>query len=372
MKQIIFFLLNPIQPKKVVHIILTVLSFIFIYHTSVWFLFTKQILDVPNNKRVGDLVRLNYQLASLQLRENLKVTLPFQHLESKNYTKQNIEIITIGDSFSNGGAGGTNPYYQDYIESIYNKRVLNISPSKMDTNYMETIISLYNNGLLDLIKPKLIILGSVERSVLLRFSKNINWDYNISQEQCLYNFKHSIFNQHKQKNISIINNGNYKFLINPLLYKFSKNTIERSGVYRTFLDRKLFNVQASKTLLFHKSALDNIPLTTKNNIKKLNDNLNKLAILLRKKHINLAFMPSVDKYNLYAPYISKNTFHNSTFFEKLRTLKKEYYFIDTKVILSRKLPNSQDLYYADDTHWNYTASKEIIQKIPFGTLMKEK
>ena len=363
--------IKPISPKKNVIAIFSMLSILFIFHTTVWFLFTKNILDIPSNLKIGDLARLSYQIQSIQLRDNSITNLDFKHLESKNYKHGTIDILTIGDSFSNGGAGGINPYYQDYIATIYQKKVLNISPSKMDKNYIETIMSLYNNGYLEKIKPKLIILGSVERAVIKRFTKEINWNYKISEEQSLKNFNHSVFNVHKQENISVINNGNYDFILNPILYQLANKPIQRSGVYRANLKCKLFSAKADKKLLFHKEEVENIPYTTNQNILILNNNLNKLASLLQKKNIKLAFMPAVDKYNLYSPYILNNKFPKSKFFELIRPLNKIYYFIDTKAILAPLLPKTKDLYYADDTHWNYIAAEEIIKYTPFNIILKE-
>ena len=75
-------------------------------------------------------------------------------------------------------------------------------------------------------------------------------------------------------------------------------------------------------------------------------------------------MPSVDKYNLYSKYIQNNQYQQSRFFEILRPLKKEYNFIDTKMILTRMLDNNiTDVYYSDDTHWSYKASKEIFNRV---------
>ena len=75
-------------------------------------------------------------------------------------------------------------------------------------------------------------------------------------------------------------------------------------------------------------------------------------------------MPSVDKYNLYSKYIRNNNYPKSTFFERLRPLKKDYKFIDTKIILENMLENNiTDVYYSDDSHWSYKASKEIFKQV---------
>jgi len=101
-------------------------------------------------------------------------------------------------------------------------------------------------------------------------------------------------------------------------------------------------------------------------IDKLNNNLNALSKILKKKNIKLYFMPAVDKYNLYSKYIVNNTYPQSIFFEELRKLPKEYTFIDTKTILLEELKKGvKDIYHSDDTHWSYKASEAIFKKVKF-------
>lgn len=372
MEQIYKFFIKPRHPKKIVVTLFVILSILFVFHTSVWFIFTKQILDTPCNFRVGDLVRLSYQIDSLHLRANINITLPLQHIESAKWKGEEIDIISVGDSFSNAEAGGENPYYQDYIETTHNMRVLNIPPSNLNTNYIERILGLYNNNLLDTIKPKIIIIESAERFVIDRFSKPINWDYSTTQEQALRDFKSSIFNKCDKRNVSIINNGNYDFILNPVIYTLSTSPVKRSGVYRMTLKKKLFSVKAAQTLLFHQSDLESIPKATVENIHNLNTNLNDLAHILAKKNIKLVFMPIVDKYNLYSNYLSNNPFNKSVFFEKLRPMRKNYYLLDTKAILQPLVESTQkDIFFADDTHWSPTASKTIINALPINQLLED-
>ena len=98
----------------------------------------------------------------------------------------------------------------------------------------------------------------------------------------------------------------------------------------------------------------------------MNDNLNLLSKKFKEKGIIFYFMPAVDKYDLYSKYIIDNNYPESTFFEKLRPLKKDYRFIDTKTILLKELQKGEkDVFYSDDTHWSYKASEAIFKKIKF-------
>jgi hypothetical protein len=73
-------------------------------------------------------------------------------------------------------------------------------------------------------------------------------------------------------------------------------------------------------------------------------------------------MPAVNKYDLYSDYISDNRQPNDPFFGTIRPLEKNYLFVDTKDILEKELIKGElDIFYSDDTHWSFKASKAIVQ-----------
>jgi len=343
------------KEKKYVYIF-TLLVFLFIgFHLMVWTFFTKDLFIYKDNMVVGDLGRMSYLTESLTLRKNEQI-LPSKHIQYNDNVE--VDVLSIGDSFSNGGGAGTNRYYQDYISTIQNLKVMNIQHS--NKGFIETVLILDGNGILDKLNPKIIILQSVERSAIKIYSKNIDWDIGLKNYSTLFLDKK--YNHSKPKP-SFINNLNYNALLYPLLYKYYDNAIF-SKTYISTLTRNLFSCENKDKLLFYVEDLKYIPKSNKKSIALLNNNLNKLQIKLKDKNIKLYFMPSVDKYNLYSKYIKNNQYKKSTFFEILREFKKEYNFIDTKMILEKMLDNNvSDVYYSDDTHWSYKASKEIFNKV---------
>jgi len=355
---------KPISPKNFALAIFVLLVLVFSFHTTVWHLATKNILAPQPSLHIGDLARLSYSLTSVHHKVDSNITLPKQHIKAHKWKGQKVDILTIGDSFSNGTAGGNNPFYQDYIASMTNTKVLNISTKR---DLIESVISLSNNGLLSKMSPKVIILESVERYVIDRFDIDINWDANYSKNDFLSDLSKT---EKKPQAASIINNGNYKYLINPLKYEYSSKPINISNVYKVPLSQELFSVEDPSHLLFYSEELDKILKATPQAIKKANKNLNDLAVFLQQKGVRLVFLPIVDKSNLYASYIVSNPFVQSALFEQLRPLPKQYYFVDTKAILQKALPKQLDLYYADDTHWSYHGSKITMQSIPFKELLK--
>ncbi|MEO2147945.1 MAG: hypothetical protein ABGW56_02690, partial [Flavobacteriaceae bacterium] len=147
--------------------IFTLLIVLFIgFHFVTWNFVTKELFTNKDNMDVGDLGRMSYLTKSLTLRRN-EQNLPLKHVQYNDNVE--IDVITIGDSFSNGGSAGSNKYYQDYIATIQNLEVMNIK-ARMG-GFIETVLILDSNGILDELNPKIIILQTVERSAISRFSE---------------------------------------------------------------------------------------------------------------------------------------------------------------------------------------------------------
>ena len=345
--------------KRYLQIFFTILLLFILFHFTIWHLYTKQLFQNNDNTHVGDLGRMSYHNDSLIFKEN-RVNLPKKHID---FTKiEKVDVITIGDSFSNGGAGGLNPFYQDYIASFYNFKVLNLEPSK--EGWVESILRLNSSGILDKLHPKVIILESIERGCVDRLSKKIDWNLTADEKTVIQDMKKRYPTQ-KEKT-SFINNLNYNALIYNLLYKFNDHAYS-SKVYIAPISKQLFSSQNPKELLFYFEDIKNLKKSNQKSIALLNENLNHLQEILKKKNIHLYFMPTPDKYDIYSKYIINNQYEQSHFFELLRGLKKEYTFIDTKAIIKQLIDdNEKDVYYPDDTHWSYKASAKIFEETKFN------
>jgi hypothetical protein len=233
---------------------------------------------------------------------------------------------------------------------------------------MENIIIWINSGLLDLLKPKVIILESVERLALVRFTSKMKWDENASLPFIIKAMKEQ--DRMPYPPVSMINTGNYKCFIYNLMYCFSPNAFNYSEAYRFDLDEPLFSAKADHTLLSYTQDITSLGLINQENVQKMNNNLNHLADLLAKKGIKLVFIPIVDKYDLYYDHLIKKTTENNHFFDLLRPLPKHYYFVDTKSALRMLVSqNVKDIFHADDSHWSNIASEKVISTIPFDRLI---
>lgn len=346
--------------KKYTYLTLTILLVFILMNAVIWKVWTEKILSTEYNG--GDLARMGYLPGSKLPRKNYD-DLPVRHIEEPDYHGQSIRVVTIGDSFSNGGGGGRNRYYQDYIASINQCGVLNIeSYQGLDNITLAAILS--NNGFLDRVRPKYLIVGASEKFCLSLYARPLDLSTTYSVEQ-LGRLKRMGYNITPKSTITFINQGNFKFLFNALLYRFSDNAFF-SKTYVLGLEKSLFSAKDADKLLFFREDLRVIPRTSEKSVAIVNDNLNKLADMLGKKGIRLYFLPSADKYNLYSGFVADNPYPPSTFFEELRKMPKQYTLIDTKAILLPELAKGvKDIYYPDDTHWSWKASKKIFETVRF-------
>ena len=334
--------------------LLLVLAFIF-FHFAIWNFYTKEIFNLPKNRIIGDLGRLSYATNSLMLRSEPHPIF----FNMNNWDRKPVDLLTIGDSFSNGG--GT--YYQNHLIKNQHLRILNIPNLTNVNNYIETISILNQTNFLNIINPKSILIESVERRAVERFSANIDFNKTVDNVNKL--LEHNMNSYDTPATLSFINTNNYNAFLYNILYFFNDSAFY-SSVYKVSLTGAHFNNKAPSTLLYYINDLKYLNFATKSNISALNHNINTLAKALQEKKITLYFMPVVDKYDLYEPYIINNQYQQSHFFKLLRQEDKQYTLIDTKKILSLSLNNKEkDIFWADDSHWTEKAVTEIFSEYKF-------
>jgi hypothetical protein len=363
--------MKQLNAKKYTLLALSAILLYVLYNFSIYTLYTSKIFDRKDGKYIGDIARVGYQVDALFPRK-LQYTLPKRHLFKEAYSeKLPIDVLTIGDSFSNAATGGLNPHYQDYIASYYNKSVLNIVDTRGDRLHMfEPIIALYHKGWFQKHKVKYVIIQSVERFCVMRFAKS--FDFNTTTIDIKKDIRSPRSKDSFIPPISFISTANYKYLYYTI--RSSKKVHFHIDVDKLQLNKKLFTPKnfQDKLLIHHEDILS-IPYNTKQNIQKLNANFNRLAVMLKKEGITLIFMPTVDKYDLYYPYIKNNPYPKNYFFDYLRVLPKEYSFIDTKKILEPLLQQGvKNLYYPDDTHWSYKAIDAIMRSDRFKKIFMDR
>jgi hypothetical protein len=352
--------------KYTISFIAALLSFVLL-NFAIWKCCTEVLLTKKYDG--GDLARMGYAIGSKQYRKMVN-DLPLRHISMKEYDGRKIDVITIGDSFSNGGGEGRNSYYQDYIATINNCSVLNVASYPTDdrvagVSQVSTLAVLMNSGYLDVIKPRYILIESVVRYCVPRFALKLNLSKTDTREN-IDRFYHMLnYNFNYLPKVGFINDGNFKFLYNKLRYRYTDRD-SREQIYRRKLTQRFFTAEDDDQLLFYYEDLITLSYVNSRTVGAVNATFNDLADVLRKKGIQLYFMPIVDKYDLYSEFIVHNPYPKNRFFDELRKLPKRYTLIDTKAILLPLLRKGEkDVFFPDDSHWTWKASKKVFETVRF-------
>src|SRR5574337_862206 len=203
--------------KKWVLVLLVVLTAFIGLNAVVWNLYTKEILTFKKYYN-GGLDRMGYIIGSKHYR-NPGFTLSRRHMNNTDYRGQKVDVVTIGDSFSNVKDNGLNPLYQDWIASLYALDVLNVQPLP-GQNELTSVLIMLNSGYLDKVKPRFLVLEKVERNCLREFCPPVDMRMAMPLSEVEAFFKNAGFVDNPP-DVGFINTGNVKFLLNSLLYKFS-------------------------------------------------------------------------------------------------------------------------------------------------------
>lgn len=310
----------------------------------------------------GELTRLGYFYAnpSPKSSERFKLNIPLKYTtisELSAAKKKSYNVLTIGDSFSEQDSLGYNN-----LMATNGLSVLHINNFTFKQNPVQKLIDLINGDFFDTYQFDYIILESVERVFVNRcqsldFSSKL--DFKELQSEII-NFKPQQANLEN----AFFSSTTVKAPFINLLYHFFDHPIG-SRTYRVKSKTQNLFSGAPDNILFldnDLSALIENKDTTK--LSKANSELNKIAIALAKKNIQLIVLVCPDKYDLYySHFLNPANYEKPAFFELFTSLKKDYLFIDSKSVLTKQLNLQKDLYYYDDTHWSPFGAKIISEEI---------
>jgi len=172
-----------------------------------------------NNQHNGDEARLGYITGSAYDKLLVSPT-PKRHIETYEYKGQPVDVLTFGDSFSNGYGGS---FYQDWIASVDNFSVMNVRTFRgKGRSSLDTMLIILNSGYIDKIKPRYVILEVLERNIVEWGSVDIDFTITADRKE----IDAELFRgpaKDQLPEVKFVNEGNMKFLLYSLLYKFSDN-----------------------------------------------------------------------------------------------------------------------------------------------------
>lgn len=347
--------------KSYFWILVLVVGAVVLFNFSTWLLATRTILS--GNPLVGDLARMGYLPEIVNLNKGDGAP-GGKHLNYWEYDGQEIEFVTLGDSFSQGG-GET--FYQDWLAAASGKTVLNLNEifwyPKL-RNRLDPVANLLNDGFFDQIKPKYLVIQNVERlsETLIEAPE---WE-TVERATQYRNFLEERKDKTRVDKIEkkgFLNTAAFKYCASVISYYFRGSDYSKT-VYSNSLSKDLFTGETPNKVAYFYQDLEWARKSSADKAIKINDNINHLTRLLREKGIELIFLPSVDKYDLYRDFMVDCDHEKSVLFESLRDLPKDYIYVDSKRILGRLLlEGEKDVYWQDDTHWSWKASREIARSI---------
>lgn len=331
-------------------------------NAAVWSLATRAILTRTGETITGDLARIGYVSDLVHARVN-HTDLARRHLESGDYRGQAIDLLSIGDSFSQGAGGGPNRYYQDHIAATLDWTVLNLQDPPASRSSLETAAALADSGFLRRAGVRYLLIEVTQRRAVERLSDPAHLKTALDRRDldAYYRFgdgAEASFD-FALPETRFINDGNLKYLAYRALYPFHDCALV-SDTCRVRLDRRLFSIGDGDEMLFYRKDRDAIRHSSAANIQRMNAALNALAARLKKEGVTLVFMPVVGKYSLYRDHFTDASYPRDAFFDLLRQQPHDYLLIDTKAILDQGIQaGEQDIFYVDDTHWSERASRRI-------------
>lgn len=248
-----------------------------------------------------------------------------------------VDVLTVGDSFSQQGNGG----YQNYMCA----KGLTVINYQRTGDPVQTGYNLLDA--LDSTHVKAMVIETVERELVNRatsFNASAVWVPKVT-----YNADKEKTTTTKEDPRSPLTRAR-DFILLQLHYK--------TPVYRCRLSQPCFTCDEPETLYFYYEDLTTPAHINETQGKAASAMFDALCRRADEKGIDLVFMVAVDKYDLYQDYIVDNPYGPKTVNEDLTR-----FVDDTTVLLVSKhylLPAVQqgepDIFMYHGTHWSYKGS----------------
>lgn len=274
---------------------------------------------------------------------------------------QNVEILTIGDSFSQGYESG----YQNFLGHHLDKTISNIRIDGISsTNVAATLIEKKM-----IPNCKVLIIESVERYLLNNLNEETSIAENITQQKIISGSLGVGQAEHKEKI--------WGFADFYKLTSYYKTKFFSSSKYKKLtLSVPLFTAgKYSYSLYIYNNKEHNdgdllFADITEQKIQKAKDKLAELHRLGAKHNIQIIYLVAADKYDMYYDYIKDNPYPINPTFSYFSDFDTSF-FVNSKKILLPYIKNGvKDIYRVNDTHWSPKAAKIVGEHL--GKIIKDK
>ncbi len=334
----------------------------FLGNFLLWQLVTSQVFFESMDGH-GDLKRIG-SFAATPARTH-PVEYAKKHVEFRDYVaaggQEHFDVLTIGDSFSNGGGGN---YYQDYLADRYGLRILNVPCDAFgDGNALSILYALQQTGCLAEIAPRFVIVESVEHYIGDRYNGKLPERPLLSREEFLKKElpEHRAADGIREDKLftPIMIKANIEYLKNRLYALQHPGSLSDTADW-AMLSRDAFTAPGQERLLLY-YHLEADPLANPLVPAEIHQNMQAAADMLAAQGAELIFMPVVGKLDLYYPYLADGSgLPENPGLAALSAAPHSYRLLDTRKILRAALSEGvQDLYWNDDTHWSWKAQQRV-------------
>ena len=271
----------------------------------------------------------------------LKDTLFIKVNHTEELRNIHVNVLTVGDSFSQQGSAGYQTYMPGEGITVANcRRSLYESPIQYASNILDW-------GVVDSTNIDVLVVEVVERDFALSIG----------------NFKESKVEVPEPESTSDKEerNANEWSLLRArdfILYRFAG----RSPVYQVTLDKDYFNSKEPRSLYFYYVDVANgltIDEALRPKVKEVFDLLTHKA---HERGIKLMLMMPVDKYDLYQDYIVDNPYpHPKRINEDVREILGDIpeVMLCKDYLLPLLASGEKDVFLFDNSHWSWKGSQAV-------------
>ena len=304
-------------------------------------------------RSTGDLGRLAFVIIGQEYgqrieQDELKDTLFNKVRETEDLRNIHVNVLTIGDSFSQQEHAG----YQNYMA----QEGLTVANTRRDLydNPIQYAWNLLDAGVIDSTNIDVMVVEVGERDFALRIENFRTDKIEVGEPD--------IPGKYVEENVWDIRQWSLLRTRDFLMYRYAG----RNPVYEVQLDRDFFSSNEPRKLYFYCADILNgltIDETISSKVKEVFDLLTTKA---HERGLALILMLPVDKYDLYQDYIVDNPYdHPKRINEDVRELIGDIPEVMLcKFTLQPLLENGEkDVFLFDNSHWSYKGSQAVGQEL---------
>ena len=299
-------------------------------------------------RSTGDLGRLAFVIIGQEYgqrieQDELKDTLFNKVRETEDLRSIHVNVLTIGDSFSQQEHAG----YQNYMA----QEGLTVANTRRDLydNPIQYAWNLLDEGIVDSTNIDVMVVEVGERDFAIRIENFRTDKVEVGEPD--------IPGEYVEENVWDIRQWSLLRTRDFLMYRYAG----RNPVYEVLLDRDFFSSKEPRKLYFYCADVLN-GLTIDEAIRpKVKEVFDMLTTKAHERGFALVLMLPVDKYDLYQEYIVDNPYALKLVNEEVRELLGDCpeVMLCKYTLLPLLASGEKDVFLFDNSHWSWKGSQAV-------------